>query len=223
MKNDLNSYQTEIFVEKKKYLIPSFLEYIDTNNITKEYTQTSHSIIERACKEGLVDLVKGLYKKTGFCVDCFKYALKLHDPQIRNIFTSVADEKILSLIFKEGLDVSVNWAKSVIDRVIPEEVVEPIVDKQNYWMLNALFKRGLNINKTIGLEVAALNDDLEMVEYLIKNGAIKFDHALLMLCQRNGPIEMAKYFINHGASNIKECKYYAKGEMLRLLNNTKYY
>ena len=81
---------------------------------------------------------------------------------------------------------------------------------------------GLKINETKGLPIAATNNDMKMVDYLVNHGASNFNETLKHLCIRDGNIDMVKYIINLGAKNYEESMKYVRNdnkELLELLKN----
>ena len=192
-------YENKIFIKKKNNLIPSFLELV--NNNLDEY---GHRVLERACKDGVVEIVKNLYKTAEYCNFCLMYALKLKDPEISDLLTEIANPVILSSAFHYGLKKSSDWARSVIRKVIPEKVIDSLVDKRNYWMINILFDRKLNINKSIGLQAAARNGDMKMVKYLIERGASNFNKALYALCDKYIYLEKKYSYLKNDHNYLQE-------------------
>lgn len=216
-KEKYDDYERDIYVEKKNNLIPAFLEFL--NNKLNHF---GHLAIERACKEDNIDIVKGLYKKIGFCALCLMYAMDLDNPGIRDLLTKYANPTILSLAFHHKLKENMDWARSVIDKVIPEKVITEVINIKSYFMLDILFERGLLVNKTRALQNAAISNDMKMVEYLVDKGASNFNETLVSLCKNDGNIDMVKYFIILGANDFEGAMKFVNDDdhdLITLLND----
>lgn len=112
------------------------------------------------------------------------------------------------------------WITSVMNKVIPEKIVEDVITHNDYHILDLLIKKKINLNATNALPYAASKNDTQMVCYLSKHGAANYNKALMAVCNRDGSPEMAKLLILLGATNREECKKWTDNkEILEVLNN----